>query len=178
MRTGSGPQVMLFNNNRFPQPMPSRSDVPSPLTTEDEIVRRMKEKARGTALRIPPPCFEEMNAELQRYDPETQTLRVRIPVAHRYENPIGTMQGGFLSAALDNVLGPLSYLVAPPSATTQMNVTFLRPVPERYDHVIVEARAEERVGKQLHLSGTLLTPEGKTAATCTATNRILDSVPR
>lgn len=137
----------------------------------------MRERAEGTDLRIPPRCFEDMNAEMQSYDPEAQILRVRIPVEQRYENPTGVMQGGFLCAALDNVLGPLSYLVAPPSATTQLNVAFLRPVKRQYEYIVVEAQAQERVGKQLHLSGRVLTPNDETAATCTATCRLLRQAP-
>jgi uncharacterized protein (TIGR00369 family) len=153
--------------------MPAANDSSSVLTTEAEILGPMQERAQGTDLHIPPRCFEEMDAEMQSYDPTTQTLHVRIPVAARYENPMGTMQGGFLCAALDNAFGPLSYLVAPPSVTTQMNVTFLRPVTRQHEYVLVEARAEERAGKQLQLSGTVRTPDGNTAATCTATCRIL-----
>lgn len=157
--------------------MPTSSHSSSAVITEDEVVRRLKEKARGSDLRIPPRCFEEMNGEMLAFDPETETLRARFPVESRYENPTGAMQGGFLCAALDNVLGPLSYLVAPPSATTQLNVTFLRPVPPQHEYVTVEARAEERAGKHLQLSGTVLTPNGKTAATGTATCRILNNMP-
>lgn len=156
--------------------MPSANDS-SLLTTKEDILGLLQEQARATDLRIPPRCFEEMNAEMQSYDPERQILRVRIPVEERYENPTGVMQGGFLCAALDNVLGPLSYLVAPPSATTQLNVTFLRPIPRQHEYIGVEARAEERAGKQLLLSGSVVTPDGKTAATCTATCRILDNMP-
>jgi uncharacterized protein (TIGR00369 family) len=157
--------------------MPSSDDTPL-LTTEEEILRPMKEQAQGTDLRIPPRCFEEMDAEMQAYDPDAQVLRVRIPVQPRYENPTGVMQGGFLCAALDNVLGPLSYLVAPPSATTQLNVTFLRPVTPEHEFVEVEARFEERAGKQLLFSGTVRTPDGTTAATCTATCRVLSRTHR
>lgn len=145
------------------------SDAPP----EEAVLRRLRERAEGTDLQIPPPSFEEMNAEIRAYDPEDQTLRVRIPVAARYENPTGAMQGGFLCAALDNVLGPLSYLVAPPSATTQLNVTFLRPVKPEHAYVEIEARFEERAGRQLQFSATARTPTGKTAAMCTATCRIL-----
>jgi uncharacterized protein (TIGR00369 family) len=152
--------------------MPSSDDTPL-LTTEEEILRPMKEQAQGTDLRIPPRCFEEMDAQMQAYDPDAHVLRVRIPVQSRYENPTGVMQGGFLCAALDNVLGPLSYLVAPPSATTQLNVTFLRPVTPEHEFVDVEARFEERAGKQLLFSGSVRTPDGTTAATCTATCRVL-----
>jgi acyl-coenzyme A thioesterase PaaI-like protein len=150
-------------------------DASSVLTTEEEIFGALRDRAAGTDLRIPPRCFEEMNAEVQRYDPATKTLRVRIPVEERYENPTGVMQGGFLCAAFDNVLGPLSYLVAPPSATTQLNVTFLRPVMPAHTHVEIEARFEERAGKHLQLSATAWTPNGKTAATCTSTCRILET---
>jgi uncharacterized protein (TIGR00369 family) len=153
---------------------PSNDAPSSALTTEEEILGPMQEQAQGTDLRIPPRSFEEMNAEMQRYDPEAQTLRVRIPVEARYENPTGVMQGGFLCAALDNVLGPLSYLVAPPSATTQLNVTFLRPVTREHEYIFVEAQFEERAEKQVKLSGTVRTPDGNTAATCTATCRILN----
>jgi uncharacterized protein (TIGR00369 family) len=153
--------------------MSAANDAPSTRTTEEEILGPMQKQAEGTDLRIPPRSFEDMHAEMQCYDPDAQTLRVRIPVEERYENPTGAMQGGFLCAALDNVLGPLSYLVAPPSATTQLNVTFLRPITPQYEYIVVEARAEERAGKHLQLSGNVLTPDGKTAATCTATCRIL-----
>jgi len=151
-------------------PTPDDSSDRSP---EDAVLRRLRERAEGTDLRIPPRSFEAMNADIQAYDPEAQVLRVRVPVKARYENPTGAMQGGFLCAALDNVLGPLSYLVAPPSATTQLNVTFLRPVRPEHAFIDVEARFEERAGKQLVFSGTARTPDGKTAVTCTATCRIL-----
>ena len=137
------------------------------------VLRRLREQAEGTDLQIPPPSFEEMDAEVRAYEPDAQVLRVRIPVASRYENPTGTMQGGFLCAALDNVLGPLSYLVAPPSATTQLNVTFLRPVTPEHTFIDVEARFEEQAGKHLQFSGAAYRPDGKTAARCTSTSRIL-----
>jgi uncharacterized protein (TIGR00369 family) len=149
------------------------ADESSDAPPEEAVLRRLRERAEGTDLQIPPPSFEEMSAEIRAYDPEAQTLRVRIPVADRYENPTGVMQGGFVCAALDNVLGPLSYLVAPPSATTQLNVTFLRPVRPEHEAIDVTARFEERAGKQLVFSGTVRTPDGKTAATCTSTCRIL-----
>jgi uncharacterized protein (TIGR00369 family) len=151
-------------------PTSDASDDGSP---NEAVLRRLRERAAGTDLRIPPRSFEEMDAEIEHYDPEAQVLRVRIPVASRYENPTGAMQGGFLCAAFDNVLGPLSYLVAPPSATTQLNVTFLRPVTPEHAYVEIEARFEEQAGKQLQFSATARTPKGKTAATCTSTCRIL-----
>lgn len=140
-------------------------------------MRRLEAHARGTDLRIPPRSFEEMEATVRAFDAADETLRVRFPVQARYENPTGVMQGGFLCAALDNTLGPLSYLVAPPSATTQMNVTFLRPVAPQHAYIEVEARSIERAGKHLLLSARAVRPDGKTAARCTVTCRILDNLP-
>ncbi len=131
--------------------MPSSDDDSSILRTEEDVLRPMKERARGTDLRIPPRCFEEMNGEIQRYDPEAQTLQVQFPVETRYENPMRVMQGGFLSAALDNVLGPLSYLVAPPSVTTRLDVRFLRPVTREYDTITVSGTVEDRTDDTLEL---------------------------
>jgi uncharacterized protein (TIGR00369 family) len=124
-------------------------------------------------LRIPPRCFEEMNGTITAVDREAGILRARFPVEARYENPTGAMQGGFVSAAIDNVLGPLSYLVAPPSATTQLNLTFLRPVGPELEHIEVQARVEERAGRTLQLSARVTDPAGTTLVTCTSTCRIL-----
>ena len=58
---------------------------------------------------------------------EGQTLSVRFPVKERYQNAIGHMQGGMIVATIDNTLGPLSFLVAPPSVTTQLNTSVHPP---------------------------------------------------
>ena len=71
----------------------------------------------GVPLQIPPPCLTDMQGEPVAYV-EGESLAMRFPVLARYQNPIGHMQGGFIVAALDNTLGPFSYLIAPPSVTT------------------------------------------------------------
>jgi len=86
------------------------------------------DSASQAGLKLPPPCFEEMQAELLEYV-DGQSMTIKFPVQERYQNPLGFMQGGFLLAAVDNTIGPLSYLVAPPSVTTTLNCTYLRPVP-------------------------------------------------
>jgi acyl-coenzyme A thioesterase PaaI-like protein len=44
---------------------------------------------------------------------EGESMTVRFPFDVRFTNPMGVMQGGMIAAAIDNALGPLSYLVAP-----------------------------------------------------------------
>lgn len=118
--------------------------------------------------RIPPPVFEEMEAEVVGYD-EGERLRVRFPVRERYQNPAGMMQGGAIAAAVDNTIGPLSYLVAPPSVTTQLNLSYLRPVPPSMPYIEVEATFDERTRQYLYFSARVLDPNGRVVALAQAT---------
>ena len=66
---------------------------------------------------IPPPVFTSMQGEFVDFDLEEGILVTRFPVRQDYLNPYGAMQGGMVAAAVDNTLGPLSMLVAPPNVT-------------------------------------------------------------
>lgn len=127
-----------------------------------KMLARMRQLGDGT-LKIPPPVFDDMDCEVTRFTPG-EALCIRVPVRERYQNPMGMMQGGVIAAAMDNALGPLSYLVAPPSVTTQLSITYLRPVTPETEHVEVEARFVERSGRQLLLEAVVRLPDGQTAA--------------
>lgn len=127
----------------------------------------------GTAgLRIPPPCIAEMQGEFLAYE-EGQRLRMRFPVSARYQNPLGHMQGGFIVAALDNTLGPFSYLIAAPSVTISLNTQYLRPVTAGDAWIECEARLVERTRNVLHLQGEARNPAGKVVALCQSMNQLL-----
>lgn len=83
------------------------------------------------------------------------------------------MQGGVVVAAADNALGPLAYLVAPPSVTTHMMVEYVRPVKKRYTHIFVEARLTQKTVKQLFLTATIASEHGQILARCHATQSII-----
>jgi len=40
------------------------------------------------------------------------SLTARFPNKDRYMNPMGFMQGGIITAAIDNTVSPLSYMLA------------------------------------------------------------------
>jgi len=64
---------------------------------------------------FPPPCFTSMQGEFLEYE-SRKKLKVSFPV-----------QGGFLTAAFDNVFGPLSYLAARnPCITLDIHTQFFR----------------------------------------------------
>ncbi len=112
---------------------------------------------------IPPPCLLDMQAEVLDYV-EGESLTLRFPVLTRYRNPLGFMQGGFIVAALDNTLGPFSYLIAPPSLTSQLNTGYLRPVSPDETHIACTARLVERTARTLYLEGIARNGAGKPVA--------------
>jgi uncharacterized protein (TIGR00369 family) len=134
-----------------------------------QILAQMRAQLpEGAAVQIPPNVFVEMGAAFVAYDPG-QALTVRLPVKPAYLNPLGAMQGGMLVAAIDNAIGPLSFLVAPPSVTTQLNTTYVRPITPADDYLEVEARLIERTRRQVFLAATVRNPAGETVALAQAT---------
>jgi len=84
-------------------------------------------------------------------------------------NPGGNMQGGFITAMLDDVMSVAACIVQPVygmSPTLQMTTNFLRPVPM----VKLKARGEiVRAGRSAsHTHGELWGPDGKLLATAVA----------
>ena len=131
-------------------------------------------------LRLPPPVFEDMQTEIVDYRPGPDrehhvgaVLVARFPVLERYHNPMGIVQGGVLAALVDNVVGPLSYLVAPPSVTAHLAMTYLSPATPDLDHLLVQARLTSRSGRQLVFDATVGTPDGRELALGRATQTIV-----
>ena len=139
----------------------------------DAVLQRLADRLPPDAgLQIPPPVFTDMEAEVVGYA-EGEALRVRFPVLARYQNPMGLMQGGVLVAAIDNCVGPLSFLVAPPSVTTHLNTQYLRPVPPSCAWVEVEARLVARTRTLLHFDATVTDDGGRAVARAQATCQVL-----
>lgn len=135
--------------------------------------RILRARASTGVLRIPPPCFDEMKGEYMAFDEIGRALVARFPVEARYQNPLGFMQGGFMTAAIDNTLGPLAYLVAPPSVTLHLSTQFLRPVPPGTAHITVHGRIDEMTKSYLFLSARVLDPRDRVLAIAQATCQIL-----
>ena len=124
--------------------------------------------------RIPPPVFAAMHGEFLAFDSENGVLTTRFPVLEHYLNPYGTMQGGMVAAAIDNTLGPLSMLVAPPNVTRRMELTFSRPVTLDLGYIIVVATFLERDGQQLNFKAEVFDGEGIRLVRAKAMHWIMD----
>lgn len=123
--------------------------------------------------RVPPPCFKEMEASFLDYEDGIR-LVVRIPNHPRYQNPLGFMQGGFITAAVDNTMGPLSFLASPPNVTTQLDVSFLRPVAATDAYIDVDARVVHKTRRNLLMTAEVKNPKGALVAWARATCQVIE----
>lgn len=153
---------------------PRGRDTPGAAALTERLLARIAAKAPASAnLRLPPPVFETMEGAFVAFDEGGARLRVRFPVLERFQNPMGHMQGGAIAAAIDNGIGPLSYLVAPPSATTELTTTYLRPVGPDEAAIEVEAWLVERAGRRLVFDARVTNGAGETVALARAVCQIL-----
>lgn len=123
---------------------------------------------------FPPPVFVDMGGRFVGFDPDQAVLAVRFPVRNRYLNPYGSMQGGMVAAAIDNTLGPLSVLVAPPNVTRTLEITYSRPVTMGMGDITVTARLVDRKGPRLFFKAEVKDEKGLRMARAKAVHWIMD----
>ncbi len=76
-----------------------------------------------------PPTAKLLGARDPHFDREAGTLRMGFVARPDFANPMGVVQGGFLTAMLDDAMGPLIFAIAGRfGSTIDLNVQFLRPV--------------------------------------------------
>ena len=124
--------------------------------------------------RVPPPVFIAMQGEFVAFDPEARELKTRFPVLEQHLNPYGSMQGGIVAAAIDNTLGPLSLLLAPPNVTRRLQIKYSRPATPDLGHIIVVGRLLDRQGQRLNFSAEVRDPAGLLLASAQGDHWILD----
>ena len=138
----------------------------------EELVARLH--GADGRFKMPPPVFVAMQGQLIGYDPEANTLAARFPVLPEQLNPYGSMQGGVVAAAIDNTLGPLSMLVAPPNFTRRLEVKYRRSVNPESGFIIVEGEFVEQKKRQLFFKARVLDEEGNELANAKAVHWIVD----
>ncbi len=129
----------------------------------ESLKKTSSKLAKESRIEIPAKIFIDMEGEYIEYI-EGKSLTVRFPVKERYQNPLGSMQGGMIVAAMDNALGSLSYMVAPPSVTTYINASYIRPVRESDKHIDVTATVVETTNNFLHMRAEVKNLDGELVA--------------
>jgi uncharacterized protein (TIGR00369 family) len=121
-----------------------------------------------------PPAARTLGWSLSWVAPERGEIEVLFDAHAGFTNPVGTVQGGFLAAMLDDTLGPALVATLPPgefAPTLELHVSFLRPAsPGR---LTGRGKVVHRGGTVAFLSGELLDGQGNAVATATATARIV-----
>ena len=138
-----------------------------------QFVQRMQTLTADSKLKLPPPIFAEMGGEMIDLDMTAKTLTVRFPVQERFQNPMGYMQGGMIAAAIDNAIGPLSFMVAEPSVTKTLEVQYLRPISARIKQITVVAAFEAQHERELTFVADVLRDDGAKLAQARSVNILL-----
>jgi uncharacterized protein (TIGR00369 family) len=116
---------------------------------------------------LPPECFSLMKAEYVDYE-SRMMLKISFPVLPEYLNPMKSMQGGFIAAAFDNVIGPLSYLAARATCVSlDMHTNFIRPIYAG-DLLTITARVVIRGRSTMNISAEGVNAKGKLVASCSS----------
>lgn len=120
-----------------------------------------------------PPVLTLLGSLIEAVDLVAGTLRAQYVAPDAFRNPAGTVQGGMLSAMLDDLTASLVDATLAPGqgvATLNLNVSFLRPA--QVGLLQGEARLLRRGREVCHVMGTLL-QDGKEVATATAVCKVV-----
>jgi uncharacterized protein (TIGR00369 family) len=125
-----------------------------------------------------PPAAALLGWTLSWVAPERGEIEVFFTAHDGLTNPMGNVQGGLLSAMLDDTLGPALVATLPDgefAVTLELKISFLRPAaPGR---ITGTGRVVHRGGSVAFLAGELRDDAGQLLATGTATARIIKPEP-
>jgi molybdopterin converting factor subunit 1 len=105
---------------------------------------------------------------------EPGRVRMEFTASEQFLNPAGVVQGGFITAMLDDTMGPAAVSQLGPghfAPTLELKVSFLRPAgPGR---LVADGRVVHMGRSIAFLEGSLADEEGNVVATATATARVV-----
>ena len=122
----------------------------------------------------PPPCAELLGWRLIDVRPEEGWVRIGFDAKPEFRNFAGAIQGGILSAMLDDTMGPAVFVMTegrffPP--TLDLHVSFLSPT--RPGRLVGEGRVEQMGRSIAFLEGVLFDAAGTPVARATATAKLV-----
>ena len=120
-----------------------------------------------------PTALDLLGSRIVSVDTEAGTLEATYQATDRFLNPAGTVQGGLLSAMLDDLTASLvdaTVLAGQGVATLNLNVSFLRPA--QTGELMGVARVLRRGRDICHVEGELQ-QGGKTVATAAAVCKVV-----
>jgi uncharacterized protein (TIGR00369 family) len=123
-----------------------------------------------------PPCSRLLGWRLLDARPEQGWVRIGFDGKPEFCNPAGFIQGGILTAMLDDSMGPAVFIMTEGklyTATISMTVNFLAPA--KPGPIVGEADVTQ-IGKTIAFIGARLTAQdGVVLATSTASARLVET---
>jgi molybdopterin converting factor subunit 1 len=122
---------------------------------------------------VPAPAYSELLGS-RPLDAEPGHVRMEFQATEQFLNPMGVVQGGFLTAMLDETMGPAAISALPAGQgvpTLELKVSFIRPA--RPGRLVADARVVHMGRSVVFLESSLVTDDGTLIATATATARIV-----
>lgn len=122
---------------------------------------------------VPPPPYTDLLGS-RPLDAEPGHVRMEFQATEQLLNPMGAIQGGFLTAMLDETMGPAALSALGPGQgvpTLELKVSFIRPA--KPGRLVADARVVHMGKSVVFLESSLVTDDGTLTATATATARIV-----
>lgn len=151
------------------------------MNVHEQVLQSMKDmaakySAAGVQLLMPPPSVETLGTIYTEID-FGKMLAAETKFDIKFANPMQVYQGGFLSAAFDDVCGPLTYMATgKPVVTIELSTTFVRPFTAKDEAIAIKAVVVSRSKNLLVLRAEAFSRSGKLIATFSSHSLIAQSV--
>jgi uncharacterized protein (TIGR00369 family) len=123
-----------------------------------------------------PPCAKLLGWHLLDARPKEGWIRIGFDGRQDFCNPAGFVQGGILSAMLDDTMGPAVFVITEGklyTTTISMTVNFLAPA--KPGPITAEAQVAQ-LGKTIaFVAGRLIAADGTVLATASVSARLLEA---
>ena len=126
---------------------------------------------------VPPPSSKLLGWHLLDARPADGWVRIGFDGKPEFCNPAGFVQGGMLSAMLDDTKGPAVFVMTEGrlyTATISMTVNFLSPA--RPGPITGEATVRQLGKTVAFVEGRLIAEDGTVLATATSSARLVEAV--
>jgi uncharacterized protein (TIGR00369 family) len=123
-----------------------------------------------------PPCAKLLGWHLLDARPDEGWIRIGFDGKQDFCNPAGFVQGGILTAMLDDTMGPAAFIMTGGklyTATITMTVNFLSPA--RPGPITGEARVTQLGKTVAFVEGRLTAADGTLLATATTSARLIET---
>ena len=123
-----------------------------------------------------PPCAQLIGWRLLDARPEDGWIRIGFDGKRDFCNPAGFVQGGILSAMLDDTMGPAVFVMTDGklyTATITMTVNFLAPA--KPGKLIGEAKVTQLGKTVAFVEGKLMSEDGTVLVTASTSARLVET---